>query len=241
MAFSGSGAGQGAAQGAQAGMTFGPWGAIIGAGVGAIAGGLEGGKAEKAAKKLVAYQNKLVDQQRALRNEQNKLLLQETARASAEIMKDRAYALRATSEAVNYINRTSIQQKADISVQNATADAIGASAAIQYSAADALAGEAEAQQWLSQEVTMDNLQSSMASLLRQAKSMVNTTAYSHTAVATDPTANTQAILGLANAAGSMYSQGTFKNFSMGKGGAKPALDSAKPITPTTTNAIRGTV
>lgn len=219
MAFSGSGAGQGAAQGAQMGMSFGPWGALIGAGVGAIAGGLEGGKAEKAAKKLLDYQNNIIQKKRDLQKERNKLLMQETARATADIMKERSYSIRNTGEALNYIERSSGMQKADISVQNATADAIGASAQIQYSAADAQADIATAQQWLEQEVTMDNLSSSLSSLLRQARGMVDVTEYASLVSTKNQSAETaSALLGLAGAAGSAYSQGMFQNLGRGTSG-----------------------
>ena len=219
MSFSGSGAGQGAAQGAQMGMAFGPWGALIGAGVGGILGGIEGGAAKKREKELLAYQNKVIERQRELQKERNKLLLQETARATADIMKERSYSIRNTGEALNYIERSSGAQKADISVQNATADAIGASAQVQYSAADAQADTATAQQWLEQEVNMDNLSSSLSSLLRQARSMVDVTEYANVVSTRNSSAdNMSALLGLAGAAGSAYSKGMFDNLKLGSSG-----------------------
>ena len=219
MAFSTSGAGQGAAQGAQIGMNFGPWGALIGAAAGAIGGGIEGGKIEKANKKLLKYQNAIVDQRRELRNERNKLLMQETARAEAELMKERTYILRNTSEAVNYIERTSGIQKADISVQNAVADAIGSSAAVQYSVLDAARAEQEARAWLDQEVQIDNWQTSMTTMLKQARSMVDTTAYSHLVQMSDPSAMSKSLLALGEVAGSAYSKGMFNDiFKQNSGG-----------------------
>ena len=216
MAFSTSGATGGAAQGAQLGMSFGPWGALVGAGIGGIIGGIEGGTKEKMEKAWIRHQNQIIDQQRKLRDERNKLLLQETARAESELMKERAYTLRNTSEAINYIDRVSGINKADISVQNATADAIGASASIQYSAADASSDEARARAWFDQEVQLDNWQTSMTTMLKQARSMVDTTVYSPVFQQKDHSMISEGLLQLAGAAGSAYSKGLFNNISAGK-------------------------
>lgn len=225
MAFSTSGAAGGAAQGAQLGMSFGPWGALIGAGVGGLLGGIEGGTQEKMEKRWVRHQNQLIEQQKALRNERNKLLMQETARAEAELMKERAYTLRNTSEALNYIDRTSGINRADIAVQNATADAIGNSAAVQYSAADAAADEAKARTWFEQEVQLDNWQTSMTTMLKQARSMVDTTVYSKVFREKDNSMISGGLLQLAGAAGSAYSKGMFDNIL--KGSSKPYISSVQ--------------
>ena len=212
MAFSTSGAGQGAAQGAQIGMNFGPWGALIGAAAGAIGGGLEGGRIEKINKKTLKMQNAIIAERKRLRDERNKLLMQETARASAEIMKERAYLLRGTSEALQYISRESGLQKADISLQNAVADSIGASASVMYSAVDAQADAQAAQAWMNQEVGLDNLQTSLTTMLKQARSQVDTTAYAPLVGVSKDTGMSAALLSLGQVAGSAYSSGMFKDF-----------------------------
>lgn len=215
MAFSTSGVTGGAAQGILLGMSFGPGGALVGAGIGGIIGGIEGGTKAKMEKAWIRHQNQIIDQQRKLRDERNKLLLQETARAESELMKERAYIFRNTSEAINYIDRVSGINKADISVQNATADAIGASASIQYSAADASSDEARARAWFDQEVQLSNWQTSMTTMLKQARSMVDTTAHSPVFQQKDHSIISDGLLQLVGAAGSAYSKGMFDNIGGG--------------------------
>lgn len=206
--FSTSAASQGAAQGAAAGASFGPWGAVIGAGVGLVSGGLEGGILEDATRKLTRANNRIIEQRRQLQDERNKLLIKETARATGELLKQQQYESINISRAIQHINRGATTAKADIAVQNAVADRIGASAAAVYTAVDAEADAQISNAMLSLEVSQDNTRTEVQSVLQRSLSMVDTTV--HTNVINQPTySTTSTLLGLVQAGGELYKSGAF--------------------------------
>jgi hypothetical protein len=186
---------QGAGQGAQAGAMFGPWGMAIGAGVGFALGKKEG--AEKA------------KQLKAAIEEHAKLMRQESARAQADIRRARSMEIANTSAALNYINRKSGHVKADTSVQNATADAIGASAQAVYSDADAKEAEAKATTMRGMEYNLTNLSAKLDSMLNSNSLQMRSAMDAFKKQDTSRQDMASGLLGLASAGGSMWAKGTF--------------------------------
>lgn len=208
----GAGAASGAMNGLQLGSNFGPWGALIGAAAGAVGGTIEDFHTSKSQAKVLKMQNKVVAEQERLRQEQNNALYKEMGRAYVENMKQRNYEYANTSKAIDYIQRTSGQMKADITVQNAMSDAIGASAQAVYSAVDASTDHAIQAQYMALETELDNADTALTSMLNQAKSMVNTATYNRVVGNNNASYNTAAFLGLAEAGVSAYSSGMFEDF-----------------------------
>ena len=200
MAFSSSAGVQGAGQGAQMGMVFGPQGAAIGAVAGFVLGGIEGGKEAKRAQKL--FEQALANQEA-----QNKLVREETARGMAEISKARTANIISTADSLQYIERTSKDYKADLTVQNATADAIGASAQVMYSAVDYEKAQADAIAYRDQEYTQDNLTTQAVSLLKGARSQIQTSVRPSADISKQQIA--QGLLNLGQVGGSLWANGAF--------------------------------
>ena len=133
-------------------------------------------------------------------------------RAYVENMKQRNYEYSNVSKAIDYIQRTSGQMKADITMQNAMSDAIGASAQAVYSAVDAASDHAIQAQYMALETELDNSDTALTSMLNQAKSMVNTATYNKVTGNSHASYNTAALVGLAEAGLSVYSSGMFEDF-----------------------------
>lgn len=151
-----SGGLSGAASGASMGSAFGPWGTAIGAGVGAISGIISSKSADKSAAKAI--------------KQQAEFLRREMARSQAEIRRQRTMEILNTANAIQYIQRSSGQVKADISVQNATADAIGASAAAAQIDAQRQEDRSKAEAIRTLEYNIANQSQSLDSQLGQSKS-----------------------------------------------------------------------
>ena len=188
---------QGAAQGAQMGSTFGPWGAAIGA----VAGFAIGGAAAKKKDKEMA---KAIDEQAAFMRREN-------ARTFGELSRQRTMQILNTAGAINYIKRTSGQVKADINVQNAAADAIGASAAAVYSAADAKQDEAEAMVMRELDIAGENLGVALDSQLYQSGLDTRAMIQFYKNQDTSKQDNLEGLLGLAETGGSLWAKGAFKS------------------------------
>jgi hypothetical protein len=186
----------GAAQGASAGMMFGPWGAAIGAGIGFLAGSSAAKKADKQLAKAIQFQS----QQQ----------LKEMALQQAELYRQQAVAVTNTETAINYIKYSTGQVMADISVQNAMSDAIGASAAAVYADAATKSSTEKAMAFQQLDQESNNIEQGLYSALRQ--SYVSTTDMLNYYKSQDTTKqdNVAGLLGLASTAGSMYSRGMFK-------------------------------
>ena len=188
---------QGAGQGAQAGAMFGPWGMAIGAGVGYVFGKKEGEKKAKELKKAM--------------EEHAKLLRQETAKAQADIRRARTVSIINTTAALRHVERKSGQIKADISVQNAASDAIGASAMAVYSDADAQKDQAENEARRGMDYEMANLGVQLSNVLNQGFMSTRTAMDGFAKQATGKKEGADGLLNLAQAGGSMWAEGKFSS------------------------------
>lgn len=190
-----SGGIQGASQGAAMGSAFGPWGAAIGAGAGLLLGSLEQDKQDKARAKAI--------------EEQAAMMRREMARAQGEIWRARTMEILNTAGAINHIKRVGGQIKADISVQNATADAIGASAIAAYSDAQAQEDQKEAQAIRALEYSIANQGIQLDSQLHQTKMSTRSMIEQSKAGDTSKQDMLSGLMGLASTGGSLWASGAF--------------------------------
>jgi hypothetical protein len=186
---------QGAGQGAQAGAMFGPWGMAIGAGAGYVLGQKEGKRKDKEMAKAI--------------EEQAKLMRVEAARAQADIRRARTMEITNTAASLRHIERQSGMIKADISVQNATADAIGASALAVYTDADSKQSEAEAATRRSMEYNLENIAMGLDSMLYGSKMQMRNVANQYKMQDTSKQDMASGLLGLGQAGGSLWAKGAF--------------------------------
>ena len=186
---------QGAGQGAQAGAMFGPWGMAIGAGAGYILGQKEGKRKDKEMAKAI--------------EEQAKLMRTEAARAQADIRRARTMEITNTAAALRHIERQSGMIKADISVQNATADAIGASALAVYTDADSKQSEAESATRRSMEYNLENIAAGLDSMLYGSRMQMRNVTNQFKQQDTSKQDMASGLLGLGQAGGSLWAKGAF--------------------------------
>lgn len=158
-----AGAASGAAQGAAAGAAFGPWGAAIGAVVGAVSSVLS---QKGAAKAQEAQLNAAIEASRS----RNKLLMQEAARGTSEINRQRTISYIQTAQALQHLQQQESAAQAESNVALAVTERIGNTVTAIKSDIDHKADDAESQIWLNNEIQQTNLNVSLESMLNNARS-----------------------------------------------------------------------
>lgn len=187
----------GAAAGASAGASFGPWGAAIGA----VAGAVMGGRAEQKKQEELAKAIQFQSQQ----------MIKQMSQVQGDIWRQTGMQITNTENAINYIKYTTGQQTADISVQNAMGDAVGASAQHAYADAETKKQQAMAQTMRGMEYEFENTTQALYSALnKNAVATQDMLAY-YKSQDTRKQEDMEGILGLAQTGGSMWAKGEFKS------------------------------
>jgi hypothetical protein len=198
----------GAASGFAMGMQTGnPYVAIAAA----VVGGVMGAKESREQDKQLAAEIKA----------RNMKMLQMNGETFFEIQRQLAANIENTESALDYIERTSGRQKADISVQNAMADAIGASAQIAMADAEQKKQEADAKVMRDLDYAADSSTVAVFSMLNQSATQWGDYAKYTQSLDKSEEQMAEGIMNFGMTMGSAWSEGKFKDM-----GTKRSPDSS---------------